>query len=236
MTSPSFTVKPTPPWKRIAIISFFAGLGIALGVIALLGMALWYTSRPKPWDARAIRAEYKQSYCYVTFEEWYQKELKRTNGHGEKFVVGQTTPTGWVALLGKVTVQFSYDLKNTTNSDYTLQLPDSSGLVPMQRLKSNGTLVDGKGLKWSLSEPFGHLWTAEQRPILIPAHQTVRVVFSIDYDINGDDAAATSVTDWSQKDTQRSYARHLLKDADQFVLMDDARRYQIELPLQDALR
>ena len=110
-------------------------------------------------------------------------------------------------MLGKIAVQISYDLENSTAYDYTLQAPNSLGLVSMQRLKSNGSLVDGKGLDWSLAEPTHHLWTTEQKTVLIPAHQTARIVFVISYDINGDDDVATSITDWTKEATQKEFAR-----------------------------
>jgi hypothetical protein len=106
----------------------------------------------------------------------------------------------------------------------------------MQRLKSNASLVDGKGLDWSLAEPTHHLWMTEQKTVLIPAHQTARVVFVISYDINGDDAVATSITDWMKEATQKEFARHLLSGAEAFVLLDEGHRYLIDLPLQDAFR
>jgi hypothetical protein len=220
----------------MAIISFFGGLGLAFAIALIFGSVLWYNTRPRQWSAQAIRAHYRESDCFVTLEDWYQKELdKRGADHSQNRAI--TAPAGyWVLLLGKTTVQASYDLENSTSSDYTLQPPQSAGLVAMQKLKSNGSMVEGKGLKWSLAEPLHHLWTAEQKPILIPAHQTVRVVFAIDYDIDNDDPAATSITDWKSKSTQRDFARHVLKDAEAFVLLDEALHYRIELPLQDALR
>jgi hypothetical protein len=227
-------IKTFSTWKRVAIISFFGGLGVAVVVCALFASVLWYSNRLKQWNAQAIRAHYKQSGCYVTLEDWYRKELsKRTDRKAQRL---PESSSEWVSLLGKITVQVSYDVENSTAYDYTLQAPNSAGLVSMQRLKSNGSLVDGKGLVWSLAEPLHHLWTAEQKPVLIPAHQTARIVFAISYDINGDDSVATSVTNWTEKQTQKDFARHLLSDAEAFVLLDEGHRYRIDLPLQDALR
>lgn len=231
-TSPP--IKAFSSWKRVAIISFFGGLGVAVVACALFAFVLWYSNRPKQWNAQAIRAHYRESGSYATLEDWYRKELSKQNDH--KVQRTPESPSGWVTLLGKITVQISYDLENSTAYDYTLQAPNSLGLVSMQRLKSNGSLVDGKGLDWSLVEPTHHLWMTEQKTVLIPAHQTARVVFAISYDINGDDAVATSITDWTKEATQKEFARHLLSGAEAFVLLDEGRRYRIDLPLQDAFK
>jgi hypothetical protein len=235
MANPDVQGIPKSKWKKVAIISFFLGIGLAFGAALVVGSALWYAARSKQWNLRALHAQYRQSDSYVTLEDWYQKELnKRQAGESPKRLA---TPQGeWISLLGKTTVQVSYDLENTTASDYTLQPPQSAGLTAMQELKPNGTLVEGKNLKWSLAEPLNHLWTADQKPILIPAHQIVRVVFSMEYEINDDDSSATSITDWNDKTVRRDFARHLLKDAEAFVLLDESSHYRIELPLQDALR
>jgi hypothetical protein len=46
-------------WKRIAIISFFSGFGVALAAALILGGFIWYTSRPTPpksWNTSALVA------------------------------------------------------------------------------------------------------------------------------------------------------------------------------------
>lgn len=230
-TSPP--IKAFSTWKRIAIISFFGGLGVAVVAVALFVSVLWYSNRPKQWNAQAIRAHYRESQCYAALEDWYEKELSKQNEHRVQRI---PEPPSWISLLGKITVRISYDVENSTAYDYTLQAPNSAGLVSMQRLKSNGSLVDGKGLDWSLAEPAHHPWMTEQKTVLIPAHQTARVAFAISYDIDGDDAVATSITDWTKEATQREFARHLLSDAEAFVLLDEVHRYRIDLPLQDAFK
>jgi hypothetical protein len=48
-------------WKRILLRAAGFGAGFALSLALILGVALWYESRPKPpkpWDAKTIRAEY----------------------------------------------------------------------------------------------------------------------------------------------------------------------------------
>jgi hypothetical protein len=60
MTTP--TPAPGHPtlWKRLAIISLFGGVGIAVTLAAILGVVVWYSSRPKPpkpWNTNAIVAD-----------------------------------------------------------------------------------------------------------------------------------------------------------------------------------
>jgi hypothetical protein len=245
MEAPSSPIKPISQWKRIAIVSLFGGFGIVLSIAVLIVLVLWYNNRPMQWNVTAIRARYNQSYCFVALEDWYGKKLKTQDSkqvqktppakaqedHGpwEKY-----SGTEWITYLGKMTLQISYDLENSTTSDYTLEPPNASSLIPMQKLKPNGTLIDGKGLKWAVAEPMNHLWVTDGKAVLIPALQTVRVSFSMDFDIDDDDSSATSVIDWNDKDKQREFARHLLKDVDAFVLIDETHHYRIELPLHDS--
>jgi hypothetical protein len=218
-------------WKRLAIISFSIGLGIAVGVAILLGSVFWYTSRPKSWNSDAIRAHFNQSDSFVTLEDWYQKELKKG-----AFVQLPSVPNGFHADLGKMTLQLSYDLENTTRSDYTLQPPSSSDLIPMQRLMASKTLTDAKGLKWSVAESQNHLWVTDPKAVLIPAQQTVRVSFNMDYDLTDENSDAVKVTDWNGGGVQKKIARNLVQGVDAFILIDDTHRYQIELPLKNSFR
>jgi len=103
----------------------------------------------------------------------------------------------------------------------------------MQRLKSNRSLIDGKGLKWSVAEPLNHLWVSDGKTILIPAHQTVRVSLSYGYDLDDDDPVAAGITDWKSEEVRKEFALHLLRDTDAFILLDDAHHYRIELPLHE---
>jgi hypothetical protein len=51
-------------WKRIALRSFFGGVGMAVALAAIVGGWLWYESRPKPpkpWNRAAIKAEYESA-------------------------------------------------------------------------------------------------------------------------------------------------------------------------------
>ncbi len=45
-------------WKRLAVICTFTGAGIAIMLALIFGAALWYESRPKPWNNKAIEAKF----------------------------------------------------------------------------------------------------------------------------------------------------------------------------------
>ena len=45
-------------WKRIAIRSFFGGVGVAITLGIITGAAIWYQDRPKQWNASALKATF----------------------------------------------------------------------------------------------------------------------------------------------------------------------------------
>jgi hypothetical protein len=218
------------------MVSLFAGAGIAFAAAVVIAFVSWYNNRPIQWNAQAIQAHFNKANYSTELEDWYQEELNKRDAGQPQDAPKALTSSGWITQLGEMTVQISYDLENSTNLDYTMEPPQTAGWIPMQRLKSNGTLVDGKGLKWSAAEPFGHLWISDRKAILIPAHQTVRVFFSIDYVINDGDSVATSITDWKKEGVQRNFARHELGNTDSFLIFDQAHHYRIELPLEDVMQ
>jgi hypothetical protein len=201
-------------WKRPLLIGVGWGLGTAFGVMLIVGGFLWYQSRPrppKPWNTKAIEAHYANT----QFFEGAKKTTLRT------------------ALV--------FDLRNNTTTDYTLEEHPSDTVVVMQRMKSSDTLVSGMGLTWSLehgpgtrqlddpSTPKGFFVDA---PIFIPSGQAVRVYFWSEYDIPETVAALPK----GETIHPTTVLQNALKDTNSFVLLDKLNRYQIELPLQDALR
>jgi len=53
--------KPVAWWKRLLVFGVGAGAGFALALVAVVGMVLWYESRPtppKPWNTKAIVASF----------------------------------------------------------------------------------------------------------------------------------------------------------------------------------
>jgi hypothetical protein len=233
---PRLPMRSRTRWNRIAMASLFAGAGIAFAAAAVIAFVSWYNGRPVPWNAAAIRAHYDKTSYSLELEDWYQDELNRRDEGQPQDAPKGVNPSGWVTQLGAMTVQICYDMENSSNVDYTLEPPQAAGLFAMQRLKSTGTLVDGKRLKWSATEPFHHEWIPDRKGILIPAHQTVRVYFFMDYVISDDDAFATSVRDWNKAGVEQEFARHELGDTESFVIFDQAHHYQIELPLEEVSR
>jgi hypothetical protein len=48
-------------WKKLAIRSFFGGIGVALALSIIFGSLIWYRNRPerpKPWDTGALKAQW----------------------------------------------------------------------------------------------------------------------------------------------------------------------------------
>lgn len=48
-------------WKRVALRSFFGGIGFAITLSVIAGGGIWYESRPKPiapWNSRALNAKF----------------------------------------------------------------------------------------------------------------------------------------------------------------------------------
>jgi hypothetical protein len=91
--------EPISGWKKLAIRSFFVGVGIAVSLSIITAAGIWYNSRsarPKPWNKPAIVA---------------------------KDVPGFWT-SSWVSNDGKTTIPvlvLRYALENTTNADYTIE-------------------------------------------------------------------------------------------------------------------
>ena len=205
-------------WKRPLLIGVGWGLGTAVGLAILAGGLLWYQSRPKPpkpWNTKAIEAHYVNT-------QFFEGEKKTTLRAGLVF-----------------------DLKNNTGADYTLEEHPSDTVVVMQRMKFSNTLVSGMGLTWSPERgpgtqqldgqgnrntlPKGFFANA---PIFIPSGQAVRVYFWSEYDILETVAALPK----GETIYPTTVLQNALKDTDSFVLLDKLHRYQIELPLQNALK
>lgn len=99
MTTP--TPSPGHPslWKRLAIISFFGGLGITVTLAAILGVVVSYSSRlkpPQPWNTNAIVAD---------------------------------GPPGFSSSTDGKKMSLSYSLRNTTDTDYHIDSDSTFKLV-----------------------------------------------------------------------------------------------------------
>jgi hypothetical protein len=94
---------PINSWKRIAIRSFFGGVGVAVTLGIITGGAIWYDSRPKPpkpWNTKAVTAT------------WDTME----------FTVGASNE------IYSFPVQFYYDVKNNTDKNFDIK---DANLKPM---------------------------------------------------------------------------------------------------------
>lgn len=52
---------PISGWKRLAVRSFFGGIGIAVALAIVFGVFIWYSNRPerpKPWNTEALKAQW----------------------------------------------------------------------------------------------------------------------------------------------------------------------------------
>jgi hypothetical protein len=56
--APAVDIKTEVGWKRLFIKAAGFGAGFAIFVCAIVGFALWESSRPKPWNHALITAEY----------------------------------------------------------------------------------------------------------------------------------------------------------------------------------
>jgi len=99
-------------WKRLFLIAFGIGVGVVLSGALLIGVYVWYSERPKPWNTTAIIATY----------QGVDSATNRT--------VAQSERKDWV--------RFYYIFKNTTEADYQL---DSISSRLMASLKDTGSLL-----------------------------------------------------------------------------------------------
>ena len=52
---------PISGWKKLAVRSFFGGVGIAVALAIISGVLIWYHNRPerpKPWNTGALKAQF----------------------------------------------------------------------------------------------------------------------------------------------------------------------------------
>jgi hypothetical protein len=106
MATPSLPVKPAKSWKRVAIVSFFGGVGFAITLAIILGAFLWHETRPtapKPWNTTAIGASYTNLFA----------DLEKT----------------------QVIFEFRYSLENSTDMDYEIPA-DAKVMIRLAKDKS----------------------------------------------------------------------------------------------------
>ena len=80
-------------WKKLLLLGAGFGAGFAIVSVALVGFWLWYSSRPKPWDAKALLARQVKA-----------EGLSRLNDKFDEISSGVT---------------FTVDIENATAADVT---------------------------------------------------------------------------------------------------------------------
>jgi hypothetical protein len=110
---------------------------------------------------------------------------------------------------------FSFDLENTTGSDYHLS-SDPKVLI-MGRLKSNTSLKPEDSMQI-------------ENPIFLPARNRIRIALEVNYSFNWPTQMFPGQVGPVTQEKFRSFVAGKTADLQGFVLFDEAARYQIELP------
>lgn len=108
------------------------------------------------------------------------------------------------------TLVISYDLENSTDSDY--RLADGPNVVILSRLKSDGSYSQDQPIRLSY-------------PVFLPPRQHARLAVEITQPFNW-----PSDTDSGSIEKLRNFVRQRLQDVAEFVLFDEANHRQLELP------
>ena len=104
----------------------------------------------------------------------------------------------------------SYDLENNTDSDY--RLTDGPGLVILSRLKSDGSFSQEQPIRLSY-------------PVFLPARQRARLAIEISQPFNW-----PNEDDSTYLDKMRNFVKQRLENVGEFVLFDQTKHWQLELP------
>jgi hypothetical protein len=110
---------------------------------------------------------------------------------------------------------FTYDLENTTDSDYRLA-KDPKVLI-MGRLKSSSTLKAEDAMQINNS-------------IFLPARNRARVALEMSYPFNWPAQMFPGQVGPVTQEKFRAFVTRKVADLQGFILFDQSRRYQIELP------
>jgi len=104
----------------------------------------------------------------------------------------------------------AYDLENGTDLDY--RLDETSGVIIMARLESDGSLSQEEPLRLSY-------------PVFLPAHQRVRVAIQVLQPF-----AWPAPADPRLDDKLKDFVKQRLANTQGFILFNEAGRLQVELP------
>ncbi|MGA8035463.1 MAG: hypothetical protein WA823_11495 [Candidatus Acidiferrales bacterium] len=112
-------------------------------------------------------------------------------------------------------IVFSYDLDNETGADY--QLAKGPSTVIMTRLKADGALVSNDAVQLDNS-------------VFLPAHNRTRISFQVARPFRWPTELVAGRMGPITQDKYRSLLAEEVGNASGFVLFDQNRHYQIELP------
>ena len=133
-------------------------------------------------------------------------------------------------------MRLTFDLRNETGYDYTLEAKPSETTIVMERRREKSALSTNRGFTWYAESGYGSIGSGRvtpDEPIFIPAGQTVRVNFFWSYDVF--DVAGLELNEKVQGQEEQIF-KMAFKNTTGLVLLDKTHRYWIELPLQDALK
>jgi hypothetical protein len=110
---------------------------------------------------------------------------------------------------------FSFDLENTTDSDYHLS-KDQKVLI-MGRLKSNGSFKAEDSMQIDNS-------------VFVPAGNRARIALKLSYSFNWPTQMVPDQVGPLTQEKFRKFVAGKIDDLQGFLLFDEAARYQVELP------
>jgi hypothetical protein len=110
---------------------------------------------------------------------------------------------------------FSYDLESTTDSDY--HSSNDPKVLIVGRLKSNGSLKPEDSMQIDNS-------------IFLPARNRARIALKVSYSFNWPAQMFPGQVGPITQEKFRSFVAGKVADLQEFILFDQAARYQIELP------
>jgi hypothetical protein len=200
--------------------------GLALTSMVWLAAAVPHQQR---WNSKAITATLVTIEHEAELEGWYLDELEARSS-STRPCHPLPPPIDGSTRIGSMWVGLTYDLQNTSNTDYVLATPQSADIVTMEELRGKHALVLTQALVWGPKRPLID-WVGSAR-ILIPAHETVRVVFETDHEIFDADFPCFVQTEWTSSN-QRKFVEQVLSRVKKFVLFDKVHRYRIALPVPD---
>jgi len=196
-------------------------------------MSMVWLAAPMPhqpsWNSKAITATLVTIQQEPELEGWYLDELEARSS-GTRPCKPIPPPIDGSTRIGSMRISLIYDLQNTSNADYVLATPQSADIVQMEELRGKHALAMTQALAWGPKQPLID-WVGSAR-ILIPAHETVRVVFEIEHEIFDAHFPCFVQSEWTPA-AQRKFVEQVLSHLEKFMLFDKVHHYRIELPVPD---